>query len=294
MRPALLIAALALVVVAVLFWTQQRNEPFYISGIIEAETIRVGSRVGGRVDAVHVIEGQRVAKGDTLVTLEPYDLQERLAEAEAALAARRAVSEKLRAGYRAEEIEQARARRDRAQAVLDKLVAGMRPLEIQILQDNVDRAQADLVRAESEFDRVRKLREEARAAQQEYDDAVQGLAAARASFAAARDQLALAKEGTRAEEIAEARAQLAEAQSELALLEAGHRAEDIAEAEANAKAAEANVAAIRRQLVELTITAPMDCVVEAVDLEPGDLITANAPVLSLLDPTRLWVRAFVP
>lgn len=294
MRAVYLIAALGVVALAGLFWSQQRNDEFYISGIIEAESIRVGSRVGGRIQSVEVAEGQRVSRGATLVTLEPFDLQERLAETEATLAARTAVAEKLKAGYRKEEIEQARARRDREQAVLDKLVAGMRPLELQILQDQVDKAQADLIRAEAEFERIRKLRADARAAQQEFDDAVQALASARASFAAARDELALAKEGTRVEEIAEARARLAEAQSQLALLEAGHRPEDIAEAQAHAAAAAAEVAAVRKQIAELTIVAPLDGIIEALELEPGDLVTANAPVLSLLDPTRQWVRAFVP
>ena len=29
-------------------------------------------------------------------------------------------------------------------------------------------------------------------------------------------------------------------------------------------------------------------------MRPGDLVGANAPALSLLDPSRLWVRAYVP
>ncbi len=33
---------------------------------------------------------------------------------------------------------------------------------------------------------------------------------------------------------------------------------------------------------------------EAVDLRPGDMIAANAPVLSLMDVSRLWIRAYVP
>jgi multidrug resistance efflux pump len=44
----------------------------------------------------------------------------------------------------------------------------------------------------------------------------------------------------------------------------------------------------------LRIAAPVDGVVEAVDLQPGDLVSANAPVLSLMDLRELWVRAYVP
>ncbi|MCC6581483.1 MAG: HlyD family efflux transporter periplasmic adaptor subunit [Phycisphaeraceae bacterium] len=39
---------------------------------------------------------------------------------------------------------------------------------------------------------------------------------------------------------------------------------------------------------------PRDGMIEAVDLEPGDLVGPNAPVLTMIDPKHLWVRAYVP
>ena len=54
------------------------------------------------------------------------------------------------------------------------------------------------------------------------------------------------------------------------------------------------VASIERQLRELAVASPCDCLVEAVDLEPGDLVAANAPVLTLIDPHDLWIRAYIP
>ena len=45
---------------------------------------------------------------------------------------------------------------------------------------------------------------------------------------------------------------------------------------------------------ELTVVSPCDCVVEAISLRPGDLVPANAPAVTLLDLTRLWVRTYVP
>jgi multidrug resistance efflux pump len=35
-------------------------------------------------------------------------------------------------------------------------------------------------------------------------------------------------------------------------------------------------------------------VVEAIDLRPGDLTAPNAPTVSLLDTSRMWVRTYVP
>ncbi len=100
--------------------------------------------------------------------------------------------------------------------------------------------------------------------------------------------------GTRPEEIAAAKAQLDEAQQAWLLEQNGYRAEDVAQTKAALESAQAALRAMDEQIGELTITAPLDAVVEAVDLRPGDMVTANAPVLSLTDISRLWVRVYVP
>ncbi|GMU81447.1 MAG: hemolysin secretion protein D [Planctomycetota bacterium] len=290
----LLLIPLALIAVAALALSQRSGGPPTVSGIIEAHDIRLGSRVGGRVREVGVEEGQAVARGDALVVLEPYDLNERLAGAEAALGAARARLARLEAGFRDEEKAQARAARDRYKSVLEKLRAGLRPLELQIYRDKLAVAEADLSKAQFDYEKIKHLDEQGNAAPDEMVERTRALEVARARLAQARDELALAEEGTRAEEVAEAAALLAGAEAALQLAETGSRPEEIAEARANVDAADASVAAVRRQLEELTIVAPGAGVVEAVELRPGDLIPANAPVVTLLDLSDLWVRAYVP
>jgi multidrug resistance efflux pump len=87
---------------------------------------------------------------------------------------------------------------------------------------------------------------------------------------------------------------VAEAMSAHELLVKGSRTEDIDEAKAAADAADAAVAAVDRQIEELVVRAPSDGVVDAVELRPGDLVAPNAPVLTIVDGARLWVRAYVP
>jgi multidrug resistance efflux pump len=104
----------------------------------------------------------------------------------------------------------------------------------------------------------------------------------------------LLTEGTRPEDIAQARAQLAEAEQLWQLRVHGYQSEEIAEAAAAAEAAEAALQALDRHIAELTIHAPVDGIVEATALHTGDLVAANAPVLSLIDTRTLWVRTYVP
>ncbi len=294
MRTALLLIPAALIIIVALFWSRGGNGPFYVSGFVETDVVRVGSRVGGRVQSVDAVEGRAVRSGEALIQLEPHDLLERQAEAQAQLAARRAYLSKLQAGFRTEEIEQARAHRDRYKTILDKLIAGPRPLEIRILEERLQVANADLINAQAEYKRVADLFEHERANQNEMDDVVRLLNSARARHAAAQDELSLAREGTRAEEIAEARAALAEAQQALALVEAGYRKEDVEQAQAELDAVAATIAVIRRQVDELTVKAPQDGVIEAIELQPGDLVAPNAPLLTLILAESLYVRAYVP
>jgi len=81
MKRFLALAVVAILLIAAILYDQYRSSTDQVSGFIEADEIRVGSRVGGRVKQVHVEEGQSVRKDQPLVELEPFDLRERLQEA---------------------------------------------------------------------------------------------------------------------------------------------------------------------------------------------------------------------
>ena len=277
-----------------LYWAQGQAEPMTVSGVIEADEIRVGSRVGGRVKRVLVEEGDTVAAGEALIELEPFDWYEQLAEAESQLAAAEANYAKLAAGFRAEEIAAAAAKSDQAQASLAEAVAGPRPQEIQEARDALALAKAELELAESSFKRTESLYGEKSVAREKYDKAASELKVARATAAVRQSQLDMLLEGTRKEKIDYAKASLAQAQAEHALRQHGYRPQEVAEASAQRDAAKASVETIKRRIAELTIFSPCESVVEAVDLRPGDLISTNAPVVSLMDTNRMWLRAYVP
>jgi multidrug efflux pump subunit AcrA (membrane-fusion protein) len=96
--------------IALITYSQYRPQPNCVSGFVEADEVRLGSRVGGRVEAVRVEEGERVTKGQVLVKLEPFDLLQREQEALRTLAARDAAYRRFAGGLRPEEIAQAKAR----------------------------------------------------------------------------------------------------------------------------------------------------------------------------------------
>ncbi len=289
-----ILVAVAVALLTALVFSRRQQGPLKVSGFIEAHEIRVGSRVGGRVAAVHVEEGQQVESGTVLVELEPFDLQQRLEEANARVAERQAEYDRLRAGYRVEEIAQARARRDQLAALLEKLRAGPRPQEIAAAEAEWKLAVAELELADQKLQRTRALRAQNGATQEALDEAIAQWKVATARVAARKEQLDLLREGSRKEDIRQAEAQWQEADQACKLLEHGFRSEEIAQAEAALRAALAARDAIAQQLAELRITAPVSGTVEAIELRPGDLVPANATALTMLDRSTLWVRAYVP
>ena len=290
----LAVSAVALVLVGLLAYSQQRTKPLTVSGFVEAHEIRVGSRVGGRVKAVKVEEGQTVKPGMPLLELEPFDLQEQAAQARALLAERTAARDKLRAGYRSQEIAQAEERWKQLSANLKKLQKGPREQEIEAAAANLEQAQSQLTLATERHRRSEGLLAKGALTQEQMDEVLSELKVARATFRAREEDLGLLKAGTRPEDIEQAESQLKEAEFGWKLLEAGYRLEDIDAADAAVSAAAAAVAALEQQIAELVVQSPVAGTVEAVELRPGDLVGSNTPTISLMDTSELWVRAYLP
>ncbi|MFO0870416.1 MAG: efflux RND transporter periplasmic adaptor subunit [Pirellulales bacterium] len=291
-----LVVAAATLLLLVLLYGQRRTGPLKVSGFLEADEVRVGSRMGGRVAEVLVAEGAHVTAGARLVRLEEFDLGHRLEGAEAELAGRRAELQRLESGFREEEIAQAAARRERLQQKLRALEAGPRAEEIEAARARQRLAAAQLERAQRAHERNASLasKDNSVISRDALDRSTEELRVAESQKEVRDQELLQLEEGTRAEDLAAARAEWAEADAAWRLAYNGSRPEDIERAAAAVKAAEAAVAAIRSQQDELLVVAPVPGVVDVIDLQPGDLVPPNAPVLSLIDGNQLWVRAYVP
>ena len=156
-------------------------------------------------------------------------------------------------------------------AAVDKLHNGTRPEEIAQAKANVDAARANAHNAELTYRRLIMLK----------DSTGGGPSVTQSQIDAAK----AAKDS--------ADAQLEVASQSLILAKAGPRKEDIAAAEAQLKGAEAQLALLRQQLKDATLTAPEDGIIRSRLLEPGEIASAAKPVFSIAIVTPKWVRAYV-
>lgn len=270
------------------------EDALVLSGTIEADDVLVGSRLGGRIAEVLVREGERVAAGQPIARFETADLRARHADAVAAVARARAALDKAQNGFRPEEIDEARAHTASAAARLQQAKHGPRPQEIDQAEAQLHASEADLRVARATYERVRALAEDGVLSRQQLDEARAAFERAEGLHDAAAERLRLLRAGTRSEEIAQARGDYERALARQRLLERGSRAEDVAQARAEVERALAGLEKAGADLAELEVRAPADAFVEVLQVRPGDLLAPNAPVATLVELGRLWVRVFVP
>jgi HlyD family secretion protein len=275
----LLLAAVA--GAAALFWGQlHKDDSLQGSGTIEARNIRVGSKVGGRIDQVLVREGDRVHAGQVLVR---FDDKEMAAELEQT----RATSDKMTRGYRPEEIAEGRAAAAQAKAEYEQRKNGYRQQDIDAAVADLDRAKAEEVRSNADFKRYDALAAKDLVSKQQRDTAEATWKVALAQEQNAQHKLNELKIGYRPEEIASAEAKYQQTQATLDKLEHGNRREDVDLARAAYSFEEA-------RFRERQVMAPTEATVEVLDVRPGDLIAPNTPVATLLEADQIYVRIYIP
>jgi multidrug resistance efflux pump len=270
------------------------RKPYEWSGTVEARTISVGSRVGGRIAKVLVREGDVLVPGQALLELEPGDLPAQLLQANAQQMSAQAVLDKLRKGARPEELEQARARSLTARAALQQAVAGARPEQVQAAEARLAAQEVAVQKAKADAAREHRLDESGAAARADLENADLAVRQATAQRDALKNQLDELKNGSRVEEVAQARAREMEQVASMKLVAAGTRAEDLRVAEAAVESARGKVQQIQTMLDELAVRAPLRARVEALDLRPGDILAPDATAAVLLEEKELYVRIYVP
>jgi multidrug resistance efflux pump len=280
-RIVILVVLVAVVTATALYagWFR-RDTALQGSGTVEARNIRVGSKVGGRIDKVLVREGDSVEPGQVLITFDEKELQ-------AALEQSRANAEKAKRGFRPEEIAEARAAAAQAKADYELRKNGYRQEDIDAAKADLDRANADEVRTHLDFDRYEALAKKDLVSKQQRDTAEANWKVALAQQQSAQRKLDEFHRGYRPEEIASAEARYHQTQATLEKFERGNRREDIDLAKA---AYDYDQARYR----ERQVTSPAAAVVEVLDVRPGDLIAPNTPVATLLERDQIYVRIYIP
>lgn len=190
--PRLLIAVFLLAGASLVFWPLLKQAPagltFY--GNVDIREVDLAFRQAGRLSRMAFEEGDSVAAGAELATLDAGPFEQRRQEAEALL--------------------------DEASANLQRLTRGFRPQEIAQSAESLKYAEATLAYSEQELLRQQAAVHSGATTRQTLDQARTARDQALASVQTARADLSLKREGYRIEEIDAARARQQSAKARLA------------------------------------------------------------------------------
>lgn len=225
-------------------------------GNVDIRQVQLAFNDSERIEKLFVDEGNAVHTGQRLAQLVQQRFQDAVGRDQAEAATQRQVVARLLAGSRPEEIAEARADASAAQA-------------------DVVAAQANLANAEVLYRRQQTLARQQYVSLQARDDAQRSYLADQADLAAKRQTLA-------------------SKQQVLRLAVIGPRKEDIAAAQATLQSDKATLALAEKELVDTQLYAPSDGVIQDRILEPGDMVTPQAPVFTLALDNPVWVRAYLP
>jgi HlyD family secretion protein len=269
-----------------LFFARSELPPGIVaaSGRIEGDDAAVAAKTGGRIQQITVREGDAVQAGQLLAVLDDDQVRAREQQAEAVV--RQAEARTRVAGQqiavlgeqlKQNELEVEQARVD-AQGRVSEAEGRLAAAEAQLAQSEAAHAQAEWDR--DAFARLfeRGLIAEQQAKQAENSERSQAalVRAARRQVEAARGSLTaaranLANPAIRSSRAAAVQAQILQAQADMAQLD---------EARAN------------RQ--DLRVVAPFAGTVATRTAEPGEVVMAGTPIVTLVNLSEVYLRAFVP
>lgn len=165
------------------------------------------------------------------------------------------------------EVEIRRAELGATRAALAELEAGARHEEINQARASLTRARAEAARTSTDRARQQSLFTRAVISERELEASLTADRVALAHVDAAENQLALLERGPRREQIDQARERVKQASEGLGLAET--------------------------RLSYATLQSPLDGLVLAEHVEPGEQVAAGTPVVTIGDLSSVWLRGYV-
>ena len=247
-------------------YLQMRPQPLVLTGIVTTQDVIVSPQITGRISDLKVAEGDAVTEGQLLALIAPEELQEERSYYAASAAG---VSAQVRESEAALRLQQMQTGDQIRQA----------EATLQATESQRPATQAELTNAQTAFDRAERMSRQGIATAEQLDTARTSLEVVRARLAALEKQIeaqrsAVALARSNAEAVSVRRSQLQTTQQQAAAAAAQRQRADV-------------------RLAYTEIHAPMAGVVDVRAARRGEVVAAGQPLLTLVNPDDLWVRADV-
>lgn len=266
-----------------------------VTGRVEGDETNVAAKRPGRVVEITVREGDSVRKGQVLVRLEATQMTARRDQAAAGL--RAAQQEAQTARLRLPTLEQKLRQLDiqKQQAQLDaagRVAAG--ESQVAAAQADLSRAEAELEQVRSDARRFRVLADKGAAPEQVAEQLESKVKGTEAVVEAARRQVTAAEGALEVAKAARSNPALIEAEKAALMRQMDEVRGVVRTAEEGVAGAKALLEEADSEVDDLDVTAPFSGIVVTRAAEPGQVIAPGQALITLVDPSQLYLRGYVP
>ena len=292
------------------------------------QDVNIPAQTGGVAEQVNVEIGDQVEKDAELIKIDAETLKIQKRQSEAALDSAEANYAELKNGATEEEMARIRANYENAEAslesaetnlkLMEELYNERRSLEQQLVnaeqqlenaKQNYNQAENNFDQAKKDYERSRNLYEDDVISEKEYEGSKNSFENAEISFEQAKNSLSVAEKSYQLtkesynnptelkQQLENARSQVNSARTNLKVseqnlkeAERGPRDERLRASLASVKQAEARLAEIEDQISKTKITAPFSGLVNRINVEAGEMISAGQTVINLININQLYAE----
>lgn len=300
-RIVIVLIVLLLLAGAVTVWRVVLAKPggspntIVLSGRIEGDDSAVSSKATGRLLEAKVREGDEVKAGDVIAVLDDQQLRDREAEAQATVA-------------------QAEARLEFSRKQIAVLEDQLRQNSVETGQSKVDangrvsQAEAELAAAEAELaqqeaayklalfdkDAYMKLAQSGAVSERQGKQAETTADTQAALVSAAKRRVEASRGALSTAQATLSNSDIRGVQAAMIHRQIAQQEADIASAIADEQHARAALQEAKANRNDLTVVAPFDGTVVTRTAEPGEVLTAGTPIVTLLDLRKVYLRGYIP
>lgn len=300
-RTVIILIVLVLAVATVTLWRVVLAKPrgpantLALSGRIEGDDSAVSGKATGRLLQVTVREGDTVKAGDVIAVLDDQQVRDRVEQAQATLAQTEA---KLEWARRQIGVLEDQLRQTEAETGQSKVDANGRVAQA---QGELAAAEADLAQQEAAYklalfdkDAYTRLVQTGAVSERQAKQAVTTAETQAALVASSKRRVEAARGALTAAEATLANPDIRALQAATLRQQIAQQQADIASSVADEQHARAALAEARANRGDLTVTAPFDGTVVTRTAEPGEVLTAGTPIITLLDLRKVYLRGYIP
>jgi len=267
--------------------------------------VTVGARVAGKLIAVYVHDGDRVAAGKLIAEQDTSMARSQVQQAQGQVSAARAALAQAMTNAQigpqrsAAGVATAEAQLRSAKAQLAKARAGARSEEIAQAKSQVNAAKSALETARKERDRARVLFEQGAVSQQRLDGAENAYQSALSNYEAALENLRMVQNWTRPEDLQSAEEQVRQAEESLRNAKAEQKLDTLLDqqvqaARANLRSAEAQLAMARQAVADAQIRSPFAGRVFGKPVQAGAYLNPGSPVARIVGENGVYFEGEAP